>query len=56
MNLEETRIIFIDNLIKNPQFIGSQRTHHKRRLHRIEQQEHQGERGIEDQRTSEEAI
>ena len=30
---EKTQIIFIDNLIINPQFIESQQTHHKRRLH-----------------------
>ena len=35
--------------IINPQFIGSQQTHRKRRLHRIELQD-RGEHGIEDQR------
>ena len=40
----------MNNLIINPQFIGSQQTHRKRRLHRIELQEHRGEHGIEDQR------
>ena len=49
-NSEETQIIFVDNLIINPQFTGSQQTHRKRILHRIELQEHQGEHGIEDQR------
>ena len=29
----------MNNLTKHPQFIGSQQTHHKRRLHRIELQE-----------------
>jgi hypothetical protein len=36
--------------IINPQFIGSQQTHHKRRLHRIDFQEDRGEHCIEDQR------
>ena len=36
--------------IINPQLIGSQQTHHKRRLHRIELEGHQGEHGIEHQR------
>src|SRR3990170_8932737 len=49
-NLEEIQIIFIDNLIINPQFIRSQQTHRKRILHRIELQEHRGEHCIEDQR------
>jgi hypothetical protein len=40
----------MNNLIINSQFIGSQQTNRKRRLHRIELQEHQGEHGIEDQR------
>ena len=40
----------MDNLIINSQFIGSQQTHRKRRLHRIELQEHRGEHGIEDQK------
>ena len=39
----------MDNLIINHQFIGSQQTHSKRVLHRIELQEHQGEHCIEDQ-------
>src|SRR3989337_1230572 len=47
---EKTQIIFIDNLIINPQFIGSQQTHRRRRLHRIDLQEHRGEHCIEDQR------
>jgi hypothetical protein len=38
------------NLIINPQFIGSQQTHRKRRLPRIELQEDRGEHCIEDQR------
>ena len=42
--------MFMNNLIINPQFIGSQQTHRKRRLYRIELQEHQGEHCIEDQR------
>ena len=49
-NSGKTRIIFIDNLIINPQFIGSQQTHPKRILHQTEIQEHQGEHGIEDHR------
>ena len=49
-NSEKIQIIFIDNLIINPQFIGSQQTHRKRKLHRIELQEHRGEHCIEDQR------
>ena len=40
----------MDNLIINSQFIGSQQTHSKKRLHRIELQEHQGEHCIEDQK------
>ena len=44
------QIIFINNLIINSQFIGSQQTHRKRRLHRIELQEHRGEHGIEEYR------
>ena len=40
----------MDNLIINPQFIGSQQTHHKVGLHRIVLQEHRGEHCIEDQR------
>ena len=39
----------MDNLIVNSQFIGSQQTHRKKELHRIELQEHQGEHCIEDQ-------
>ena len=45
-----TQIIFMDNLIINPQFIGSQQTHRKKGLHRIDLQEHRGEHCIEDQR------
>jgi hypothetical protein len=40
----------MNNLIINPQFIGSQQTHRKRRLHWIELQEDRGAHGIEDQR------
>ena len=40
----------MDNLIINPEFIRSQQTHRKRRLHWIELQEHRGEHCIEDQR------
>ena len=47
---EKIQIIFIDKLIINPQFIGSRQTHRKRRLHRIDLQEHRGEHGIEKQR------
>ena len=39
----------MNNLIINPQFIGSQQTHHKRRLHRIDHCENRGEHSIEDQ-------
>ena len=35
-NSEEIQIIFIDKLIINPQFIGSQQTHRKKVLHRID--------------------
>ena len=45
-----TQIFLMNNLIINSQFIGSQQTHRKRRFHRIELQEHQGEHGTEDQR------
>ena len=37
-------------MIINPQIIGSQQMHRKRRLHRIDLQEHRGEHCIEDQR------
>ena len=37
-NSEEIQIIFIDKLIINPQFIGSQQTHRKKVLHRIDPQ------------------
>ena len=40
----------MNNLIINPQLIGSQQTHRKRGLHRIEPQEDRGEHCIEDQR------
>ena len=40
-------------LIINPQFIGSQQTHCKTKLHRIELQEQQGEHCIEDERERE---
>ena len=40
----------MDNLIINSQFIGSQQTHRKERLHRIDLQEHQEEHCIEDQK------
>ena len=49
-NSEKIQIIFIDKLIINPQFIRSLQTHRKRRLHRIDLQEHRGEHGIENQR------
>ena len=41
------------NLIINPQLIGSQQTHCKKRLHRIELQEDRGEHGIQDKRERE---
>ena len=53
---EKTQIIFIDNLITNPQFIGSQQMHRKRRLHPIDLQERAKEHCIADQREREEAI
>ena len=40
----------MNNLIINPQFIRSQQTHRKKRLHQIDLQEHQGEHCIEAQR------
>ena len=40
-------------MIINPQFIGSQQTHRKKVLHRVELQEDQGEHGIENQRERE---
>jgi hypothetical protein len=43
-------MIFIDNLIINPQFIKSRQTHRKRILHQIDLQKHRGEHGIENQR------
>ena len=49
-NSEKIQIIFIDKLIINPQSTGSRQTHRKRRLHRIDLQEHRGEHGIENQR------
>src|SRR3990170_6649158 len=49
-NSEKIQIIFIDKLIINPQFIESRQTHRKRRLHRIDIQEHRGEHCIKDQR------
>ena len=55
-NLERIQIIFIDKPIINPQFIGSRQTHRKRRLHRMDLQEHRGEHGIENQREREEVI
>ena len=47
---EKTQKLFIYNLIINPQFIGSQQTHHKRRLHRIDLHERGGEHCIEIQK------
>ena len=49
-NSEKIQIIFIDNLIINPQFIRSRQTHRKRRLHRIDLQENRGELCIEIER------
>ena len=40
----------IDNLITNPQFIGSRQTHRKSGLHRIDLHEDHGELCIEDPR------
>ena len=47
---EKIQIIFIDKLIIDPQFIGSQQTLRKRRLHRIDLQEYRGEYGIDNQK------
>ena len=49
-NSEKNQIMFIDNVIINPQFIGSRQTHRKRVLHQIDLQEHRGELCIENQR------
>ena len=49
-NSEKNQIIFIDNLIINPQIIGSRQTHRKRILYQIDLQEHRGELCIENQR------
>ena len=49
-NSEKTQRIFIDNMIINPQFIGSRQTHRKRILYQIDLQEHRGELGIENQK------
>ena len=38
------------DLIINSNFIGPQQTHHKKSLHQIDLQEHQGEHCIEDQK------
>ena len=46
----KTQIYIIDNLITNPQFIGSRQTHRQRRLHRIDLHEDHGELRIEDPR------
>ena len=40
----------MNNLIINPQFIGSQQTHRKKGLHQIDLQEGREEHCIEDQR------
>ena len=47
---EKIQIIFIDKLIINPQFIESRQAHRKRRLHRMDLEEHQGEHCIGEQR------
>ena len=47
---QQTQIYIIDNLIINPQFIGSWQTHRKRRLHQIDIHEDHGELCIEDPR------
>ena len=49
-NSEKIQIIFIDKLIRNPQFIGSRQTHRKRRLHRIDLHKRGGELCIEIQK------
>ena len=46
----KTQIYIIDNLITNPQFIGSRQTHRQTRLHRIDLHEDHGELCIEDPR------
>ena len=45
-----TQSLLMNNLIINPQFIGSQQTHRKEGLHRIDLQEDREEHCIEDQR------
>ena len=45
-----TQLIFMNNLIINPQFIESQQTHYKIILHQIEVQEYRGGHCIEDHR------
>ena len=45
-NSEKTQIIFMNNLIINQQFTGSQQTHRKKGLHRIDLQEYRGEHCI----------
>ena len=55
-NSEKIQIIFIDELIINPQFIGSRQTHRKRVLHQVDLQKHQGQLCTENQREREEAI
>ena len=56
IRIGKIQIIFRDKLIINPQVIGSQQTHRKKVLHRIDLQEHRGEHDIENQREREEAI
>ena len=45
----KTQIYSWIDLIINSQFIGSQQTHRKKSLHRIDLQEHRGEHCIEEQ-------
>ena len=46
----KSQIYIIDNMITNPQFIGSRQTHRQRGLHRIDLHEDHGELCIEDPR------
>ena len=43
---KKTQKIFMNNLIINPQFIGSQQTQRKKGLHKIDLQEHRGEHSL----------
>ena len=55
-NSVKTQHIFMNNLNINPQFIGSQQTHCKEGLHRIDHHGNRGELLIEDHRERERHI